>query len=115
MSDRLHHALLLLVIGAVTVSTQEPEVDTFKFRDGASRALSVTLEQAGTGTVMEWPASAGDDWDSAFLGVRVDVDFQGPAPRTTAVKPSESPVASWRRPQRSASLRESMTGGGSRA
>jgi LmbE family N-acetylglucosaminyl deacetylase len=76
----MYRALLLLIAGVVTVHAQEHEADTYKFRDGASRVLGVAIEETGAAAVMAWPASAGRDWDTALLSVRVDVDFQGAAP-----------------------------------
>ena len=73
-------ALVLLILGAATLRSQEAELDTFTFRAGASRELSVTIEDATETMAMAWPAAAGRDWDTALLGVRVDVDFQGAAP-----------------------------------
>ena len=62
-------ALLLLIAGAVTLHSQAPEADTFKFRDGEGRTQSVALDAAGNAGAMTWPDSAGAGWDTALLGV----------------------------------------------
>ena len=68
-------ALLLVIVGAVTLHSQAPEADTFKFRDGSGRSLSVTLEAVGNTIAMTWPENAGAEWDTALLGISV-----GPGP-----------------------------------
>lgn len=62
-------ALLLVIVGAVTLHSQAPEADTFKFRDGGGRSLSVTVYSAGNAFAMTWPENAGAEWDTALLGV----------------------------------------------
>ena len=73
-------AILLILVGAATLHSQEPEGGTFTFRDGSGYLLSVTLEAANDTMAMTWPDTADRGWDTALLGVLVDVDFQGAAP-----------------------------------
>lgn len=73
-------ALLLIIVTAVTLHAQEPDIDTFRFRDGVAGPLTVTLEEANDTVAMTWPATAGPAWDTALLGVHVSVDFLGSAP-----------------------------------
>jgi LmbE family N-acetylglucosaminyl deacetylase len=73
-------ALLLVVACAATLHSQAPAPDTFKFRDDRGQTLSVTLEAANAAIAMTWPATARAGWDTALLGVTVDVAFQGAAP-----------------------------------
>jgi LmbE family N-acetylglucosaminyl deacetylase len=63
-------ALILLVVWAATLRSQDPTADTFAFRDGASRVVDVTLDRANGVAVLAWPASAGE-WDTALLGVTI--------------------------------------------
>lgn len=67
---------LLIVICVATLQAQAPQADTYKFRDGGGRSLSVTLGVAGNNiAVMTWPENAGAEWDTALLGVTL-----GPGP-----------------------------------
>ena len=63
-------ALLLIIVSAVTLHAQGPDVDTFTFRDGVAGPLTVTLEEANDTIAMTWPATAGRAWDTALLGVQ---------------------------------------------
>lgn len=73
------HRMLLLVVSA-TLHSQAPEAGGFKFHDDRGQVLSVTLEDA-TGTIaMTWPEAFHRQWDTALLGVGVEVAFQGAAP-----------------------------------
>jgi LmbE family N-acetylglucosaminyl deacetylase len=75
------------------------QADTFKFRDGRSRVISVTLIAADGGADLVWPAVARDDntsglrrgkpavarddssdWDTALLGIQVSADATMRAP-----------------------------------
>lgn len=76
----MSRTLLLIVLTAVTLHAQEPNVDTFRFRDGVAAPLTVTLEETGDTIAMTWPATAGGEWDTALLGVQVSVNFLGSAP-----------------------------------
>ncbi len=76
----MHRALMLVVLSAATLYSQAPEADTFKFRDGRGPTLSVTLEDANAGLEMTWPETVDRGWDTALLGVDVNVTLQGAAP-----------------------------------
>jgi LmbE family N-acetylglucosaminyl deacetylase len=76
----IYRAILLILVGAAALHSQEPEAGSFMFRDGGGRLLNVTLEAANDTIAMTWPATPDRAWDTALLGVRVDVDFQGIAP-----------------------------------
>jgi len=76
----IYRAILLVLVGAATLQAQEPDAGTFTFRDGGGRLLDVTLEDANGPIAMTWPAAGDRVWDTALLGVRVDVDFEGAAP-----------------------------------
>ncbi len=75
-----HRVLVLVMVSAATLYSQAPAPDTFKFRDGRGQKLSVTLEDANASIAMTWPDTADRGWDTALLGVGVDVAFQGAAP-----------------------------------
>lgn len=70
-------ALLCAVACAATLHAQIPQGDTFKFRDGASRILNVTLDDDNGTIVMTWPDQT-SGWDTALLGV--DVASRVPVP-----------------------------------
>jgi LmbE family N-acetylglucosaminyl deacetylase len=76
----MHRVLLVLIAGAATLYSQAPEADTFRFRDGRGQTISMTLEDANSTIAMTWPDNADRGWDTALLGVGVDVAFQGAAP-----------------------------------
>lgn len=46
--------------------------DRYRFAQGRSEELSVTLAADASDTRFEWPRPAAPDWDTALLGVRVD-------------------------------------------
>ena len=69
----IYHVLLLVAVSAATLSSQAPEADTFKFREGIGQALDVTLEDADATTTMTWPATADREWVTALLDVGVNV------------------------------------------
>ena len=73
-------ALLLVIVTALTLHAQEPDLDTFTFRDAVGEAPTVTLEEMNGAIVMSWPATAGRAWDTALLRVQVSADFLGSAP-----------------------------------
>lgn len=73
-------ALLLAIVCAAALDAQPPGADTFKFREGAGRALSVTIEDANQAIAMRWPETAGTGWDTALLGVSVNVQSEAQAP-----------------------------------
>ena len=61
----MHRALLLLIAGALTVHAQEPEVDTYRFREGGSRVVSVVIEAAGARFELDIVAGADHFFDGA--------------------------------------------------
>ena len=71
---------LLLVVSAATLSSQTQEAGAIKFRDNRGQSLSVTLEDANGTIAMTWPDAADREWDTALLGVTVDVAFIGAEP-----------------------------------
>ncbi len=73
-------ALLLVILCATTLHSQAPVADTFTFRDGRGQALSVTLEDVNAAIAMTWPETANRGWDTALLGVTVDVGAEATAP-----------------------------------
>lgn len=73
-------ALLLVIVTALTLHAQEPDLDTFTFRDAVGEALTATLEEINGAIAMSWPATAGRAWDTALLRVQVSADFLGSAP-----------------------------------
>jgi LmbE family N-acetylglucosaminyl deacetylase len=54
--------------------------DTFKFRDGRGRVLSVDLAATDGAAEIVWPEAAGAAWDTALLRVTVNVDAAVRAP-----------------------------------
>ncbi len=76
----MRSAILLVLVSAATLYSQAPEADTFKFLDGRSDTLSVTLDDANAATAMTWPEKAPPGWDTAMLGVRVEVGTEGATP-----------------------------------
>lgn len=76
----ISRAIVAVLVVVATLHSQEPDAGSFTFRDGGGRLLNVTLEDANGPIAMTWPAAADREWDTALLGVRVDVDFQGAAP-----------------------------------
>jgi LmbE family N-acetylglucosaminyl deacetylase len=72
--------LLLVLLSAATLYSQAPEVDTFSFREGRGQVLSVTLEGADAPTAMTWPGNSPGAWDTALLGIGVDVAAEIAAP-----------------------------------
>lgn len=113
----IYRAILLVLVGAATLHSQEREAGTFRFRDGGGRLLSVTLEDANGTIELAWPDTADRGWDTALLGVRVDVDFQGVAPFIEIVSAGKSdrqylrPGETGSRWLNLSSLREAMSGG----
>jgi LmbE family N-acetylglucosaminyl deacetylase len=76
----MHRALLLVILCGATLRSQAPVADTFTFRDGRGQTLSVTLEDLNPAIAMTWPETASRGWDTALLGVGVDVGAEGAAP-----------------------------------
>ena len=61
------------MVSAATLSFTGAEADTFKFRDGRGQALNVTLDDADATIAMTWPETGRSRWDTALLGVGVNV------------------------------------------
>jgi LmbE family N-acetylglucosaminyl deacetylase len=72
--------LFLVIVGAAALHSQTPAADTFRFRDGRGQTLSVTLEEANATIAMTWPDAAVRGWDTALLGVGVEVALEGAPP-----------------------------------
>ena len=83
-------ALFIVTFVAGTLNAQTPDRasvesglpsgDTFSFRDGGSRVLSVPLTGTSGTVEITWPAANIDDWDTAMLGVEVTASVDLPAP-----------------------------------
>ena len=92
----MKRALLLLLISAATLHSQAPPPDTYQFRGGRVPVASVTLEETNAAIAMAWPESAVRAWDTALLGVDVNVDAAAAAPfvEIRSAGPIGSPVLS---------------------
>lgn len=83
-------ALIIVICVAGTPNAQTPDrssveprlptVDTFRFRDGGSRVLSVPLTTASGNLEMTWPSADIGDWDTAMLGVGITTSVDQPTP-----------------------------------
>jgi LmbE family N-acetylglucosaminyl deacetylase len=74
--------LAALLSGSWVIAQQEtpPPIGRFTFTEDRSRAIGVTIDDAGGAPGIVWPASAGDRWDTAFLQVQVGTDAAIPEP-----------------------------------
>jgi hypothetical protein len=69
--------LIFVMVGLV--STRRGEAQEFKFRDGGSEAIAVTIAEVNGAPVLQWPKQT-DAWHTALLDVQVAADAAALAP-----------------------------------
>lgn len=72
--------LLFAIICSTSALQAQAVEDTFRFRNGSSRVVTLMLAEAGGLTELTWPDAPGPTWDTALLSVRVDASADAATP-----------------------------------